>query len=121
MPKKTLLSGCLLLVLMAAVSLPAGQPRRKSISRDFVKVAAVQVSGYDKGDVPREGYDPTQKLLPYIDRAGRDGVQLVVFPEYVLGRIKVPGPTTDKLAAAARANAIYVIVGCWEPASGARR
>ncbi len=27
--------------------------------RDFVKVAAVQISGYDKGDVPREGYEPT--------------------------------------------------------------
>jgi predicted amidohydrolase len=82
--------------------------------RDLVKVAAVQISGYDKGDLPRKGYDPAQELVPYIDRAGHDGAQLVVFPEYLLGRIKVPGPTTEKLAAAARANSIYVIAGCWE-------
>ena len=40
--------------------------------------------------------------------------QLIVFPEYVLGRIQVPGPETKKIAAAAKANSIYVIVGCWE-------
>jgi predicted amidohydrolase len=85
-----------------------------SVNRDFVKVAAVQISGYDKGDVPREGYNPTLQLVPYIDRAGKDDAQLVVFPEYVLGRISVPGPATKTIAAAAKANSIYVIVGCWE-------
>ncbi len=79
-----------------------------------VKVAAVQISGYDKGELPREDYDPSRAFVPYIDRAGRDGAQLVVFPEYVLGHIDVPGPATNRLAAAARANSIYVIVGCWE-------
>ena len=53
-------------------------------------------------------------MIPYIDRAGQDGAQLVVFPEYVLGRIQVPGPTTDRLSAAAAKNRIYVIAGCWE-------
>ena len=81
---------------------------------DSVKVAAVQISGYDKGDLPKKGYDPTEAIIPYIHRAGKDGAQLVVFPEYVLGRISVPGPSTEKLAAAAAANRIYVIVGCWE-------
>lgn len=85
-----------------------------AVNRDTVKVAAVQISGYDKGDLPKEGYDPTEALLPYIDRAGQDGAQLVVFPEYLLGRITVPGPETTKLAQAARKNKIYVIVGCWE-------
>ncbi len=84
------------------------------VNRDSVKVAAVQISGYDKGDLPREGFDPTMRIIPYIDRAGADGAQLVVFPEYVLGRIPVPGATTEKIAAAAKANSIYVIVGCWE-------
>ncbi len=79
-----------------------------------VKVAAVQISGYDKGDVPKEGYDPTEAIIPYIHRAGEDRAELVVFPEYVLGRIPVPGPTTEKLAAVAAENHIYVIVGCWE-------
>ena len=80
----------------------------------LIKVAAVQIKGYDKGDLPREGYDPTKAIVPYIDRAGKDGAQLVVFPEYVLGHIPVPGPTTEKIAAAAAANHIYVIIGSWE-------
>ncbi|MCA9264259.1 MAG: carbon-nitrogen hydrolase family protein [Planctomycetales bacterium] len=83
-------------------------------NRDLVKVAAVQISGYDKGDLPRENYDPTRQLVPYIDRAGHDRAQLVVFPEYVLGHIRIPGPETDRIAAAAKANAIYVVVGGWE-------
>ncbi|MCP4174806.1 MAG: carbon-nitrogen hydrolase family protein [Fuerstiella sp.] len=87
---------------------------QKKLNRDVVKVAAVQISGYDKGDVPRAGYDPTAELLPYIDRAGKDGAQLVVFPEYVLGHIPVPGPDTNRISAAAAANQIYVIAGCWE-------
>ena len=83
-----------------------------------MKVAAVQISGYDKGDLPREDYDPTTQLVPYIDRAGKDQAQLIVFPEYVLGRIPVPGPTTAKIAAAAKANSIYVVIGCWEVVRG---
>ncbi len=82
--------------------------------RDQVKVAAVQILGYDKGELPRPGYDAADALVPYIKRAADDGCQLVVFPEYVLGHIAVPGPSTDKLAAAARAGSIYVIVGGWE-------
>ncbi|WP_419580558.1 carbon-nitrogen hydrolase family protein [Stieleria magnilauensis] len=79
-----------------------------------MKVAAVQISGYDKGELPRDEFDPSGKLVPCIDRAGRDGAQLVVFPEYVLGHIEVPGPATKPISEAARANSIYVIVGCWE-------
>lgn len=90
----------------------ADEPRE--LNRDPVKVAAVQISGYDKCDLPREGYDPTAQLIPYIDRAGGDDAELVVFPEYVLGRISVPGPEAERIAAAARANSIYVVVGCWE-------
>ncbi|MEM8667458.1 MAG: carbon-nitrogen hydrolase family protein [Planctomycetota bacterium] len=79
-----------------------------------VRVAAVQISGYDKGELPREGFDPATNFVPYIHRAGREGAQLVVFPEYVLGHIEVPGPATETIAKAAKANSIYVIVGCWE-------
>lgn len=79
-----------------------------------VKIAAVQISGYDKGDLPRPGYDVVATLLPYIERAQKDGAELVVFPEYVLGHISVPGPETTRISAAANAHGIYVIVGCWE-------
>lgn len=96
----------------AAAIAVAGEPTQDP--PDTVKVAAVQILGYDKTDVPRPGYDPTEAMIPYINKAGKDGAQLVVFPEYVLGRIPVPGPTTEKLSKAAAANRIYVIVGCWE-------
>ena len=76
-----------------------------------VRIAAVQISGYDKGDLPRDGYDVVSTLLPYIDRAHEDRAELVVFPEYVLGHISVPGPETEALSAAAARNGIYVIVG----------
>ena len=98
--------------LLVSEAVAAEPVRTKQL--DLVKVAAVQISGYDKGDLPRPGYDPTDAIIPYIHRAGKDGAQLVVFPEYVLGRISVPGPSTKKLAAAAAENRIYVIVGCWE-------
>ena len=83
-------------------------------AHDHVKVAAVQVSGYDKGELPREGFDPTAKLLPYIERAGKEKVDLVVFPEYVLGHIKINGPECQRIAKAAKRHALYVVVGCWE-------
>ena len=81
---------------------------------DTVKVAAVQILGYDKTDVPRQGYDPAGAILPYVNRAAKDGAQLVVFPEYILGHISVPGEETRRIAKAAAANNIYVVVGCWE-------
>lgn len=92
----------------------ATRPSSNTLNRDLVKIAAVQVSGYDKGDARREGYDPADKLVPYIERAKADGAQLVVFPEYILGHISVPGPTTRKISEAAAIHGIYVIVGCWE-------
>jgi predicted amidohydrolase/membrane associated rhomboid family serine protease len=79
-----------------------------------VKVAAVQISGYDKTDVPRAGYDPAAAVIPYVEKAAADAAGLVVFPEYVLGRIAVPGPETRSISAAAAAGRIYVVIGCWE-------
>lgn len=79
-----------------------------------VKVAAVQMLGYDKTDVPRPGFDPSEAVVRYIERAVEDGAQLVVFPEYLLGRISVPGPQTERISRAAAAGRLYVIVGCWE-------
>ncbi len=80
--------------------------------KDFkkVKVAAVQLFWPGKKDEP----DPLTSILKYIDRAGKEGVQLIVFPEYLLGRFKVPSPQTKAVAKAAKKNNIYVIVGGWE-------
>ena len=63
-------------VMLAARTEADGQV---SENRNHVKIAAVQINGYDKGDLPREDYDVVGKLLPYIDRAGKDDAQLVVF------------------------------------------
>ena len=104
---------CLTLLLLAMTELHA-EDSRQLRKPDSVKIAAVQISGYDKGDLPKDDYDPTEKIIPYIHRAGQDGSELVVFPEYVLGRIAVPSATTNKIAAAAAEHGIYVIVGCWE-------
>jgi predicted amidohydrolase len=81
---------------------------------DKVKVAAVQIGGYDKWLRIKEGCNPVELVVKYVERAAADGVQLVVFPEYHLGRISVPGPQTLKISKAAAENNIYVIVGCWE-------
>ena len=99
---------------MIAIIAQPGWADGPKVNRDLVKVAAVQINGYDKGDVPKDGYHPADQLIPYIDRAAKDQAQLVVFPEYVLGHIPVPGPATNKIAEAAKRNSIYVIVGCWE-------
>ncbi len=70
--------------------------------------------GYDKTDLPRQDLDPVSSVIRYIEKAASDQAQLVVFPEYLLGRITVPGPQTQRIAQAAAAHHIYVIVGCWE-------
>jgi predicted amidohydrolase len=59
--------------------------------------------GYDKTDLPRPGFDPSEAVVRYVERAAKDGAHLVVFPEYILGRISVPGPETERIAKAAPA------------------
>jgi predicted amidohydrolase len=92
----------------------AAAQRPEGAKPDRVKVAAVQISGYDKTDVPRPGFDPPQLVVRYIERAAKDAAQLVVFPEYLLGRISVPGPETERISKAAAEHRIYVVAGCWE-------
>ena len=92
-------------VITAAATL-AQQPAQAL--PDFVRVAAVQICGYDKTDVPRPGYVPAAAMVRHINKAGADGAQLVVFPEYVLGRIPVPSPATETISNAAAANRILL-------------
>jgi predicted amidohydrolase len=79
-----------------------------------VKVAAVQVSGHYKTPTPELKKDPVETAIKYIHRAGRDSAQLVVFPEYYLGRISIPGEATKALSKAVAQNQIYAIIGGWE-------
>ena len=108
------LAAAVLTLAVANVSVRVAVGQSAAERPNTVKVAAVQILGYDKTDVARPGYDPSEAIVGYIDRAGADGAQLVVFPEYVLGRISIPSPSTERIFKAAAANRIYVIVGCWE-------
>ena len=81
---------------------------------ELVKVAAVQFSGYDKTVTPGQEIDVLATVLPSIERAAKDSARLVVFPEYCLGRISIPGKESQRLAQAAREHSIYVIIGGWE-------
>ena len=81
MQGKILLSVFLILAPIAAEPVLIAQAKNAIAESGSVKVAAVQIRGYDKRDLPREGFDPLEKLLPYIHRAGKDGAQLIVFPE----------------------------------------
>ncbi|AMV40187.1 carbon-nitrogen hydrolase family protein [Planctomyces sp. SH-PL62] len=105
----SLFSASLFMLLPTAVAW-GGEPPKPT----QVKVAAVQMLGYDKTDLPRPGFDPSEAVVRYVEKAAGDGAQLVVFPEYLLGRISVPGPQTERIAGAAAAGKIYVVVGCWE-------
>jgi predicted amidohydrolase len=95
------------LFFFAAVA-PTAEPQQPSPA--LIKVAAVQMLGYDKTDKPRPGFDPSEAVVRYIEKAAKDQAQLVVFPEYLLGRIPVPGPQTERISQAAASGRIYVIV-----------
>jgi predicted amidohydrolase len=102
-------------VILLSIGTPCLLPGQSRGERpDYVKVAAVQVSGYDKILKPGLKIDAVGKAISYIDRAARDSAQLVVFPEYYLGRISIPGKETEALSEAVARNNIYVIIGSWE-------
>ena len=88
---------------------PRIDPAKVAQWPDKVKVAAVQTGGHDKWLKIKDGCDPVASVVTYIERAAADGVQLVVFPEYHLGRISVPGAQTRRISQAAAKHGIYVI------------
>lgn len=120
-PCRRIVPTCLLLFVCShAMAEPNSTKLADRTNSGRVKVAAVQINGYDKRDLPRANYDPTQAMIPYIDRAGQEGAQLIVFPEYLLGHIRIPSPTTQAIASAASRNKIYVVAGCWEELADGR-
>jgi predicted amidohydrolase len=78
------------------------------LSVENVKIAAGQVHN-------DEHAYPT--MLEYIDRAGEEGCDMIVLPEYIAGIFSSTVKKTDpvhQILEAARKNNIYVIVGGWE-------
>ncbi len=71
---------------------------------DSIKVAAVQLDAYAE--------DRAEKMVGFINRAGDEGVDLIAFPEFILGAFY--GDTNETIKAVAQAaekNRIYVIAG----------
>lgn len=76
--------------------------------KDTVKIAAAQV------DLTPNSQNT---IIKYIDRAGTDGADMIVLPEYIMDAFTLPyAPDSHvaQVAAAAKRNHIYVIVGGWE-------
>jgi len=85
------------------------------LARHSVKVAAVQITGtWFYPNINGGGIDPADAVVTYIEKAAKDKVDLIAFPELYLGMYRLPHPSTDKIAAAARKHSMYVVVGLME-------
>ena len=58
-------------VMLAAI-LPLSASGSEPEKPAQVKVAAVQMLGYDKTDMPRPGFDPSEAVVRYVERAAKD-------------------------------------------------
>ncbi len=59
------------ILLIALTATPAnGEQMNKKPGQ--MKVAAVQMLGYDKTDVPRPGFDPSEAVFRYIEKAAKE-------------------------------------------------
>ena len=63
------------LFFFAAVA-PTAEPQQPLPA--LVKVAAVQMLGYDKTDVPRPGFDPSEAVVRYIEKAATRPISVSV-------------------------------------------
>jgi predicted amidohydrolase len=71
---------------------------------DTVKVAAVQMDAYAEGR--------GKEMVEYIDRAGAEGAELIVFSEFILGAFfEDTNVVIEAVSRAADKNNIYVIAG----------
>ena len=83
-------------------------PTPPGMMKDVVKIAAGQVDL-----VPNK----REIVIEYIDRAGSDGAEMIVLPEYILDEFTLPYASDSfvgEVARAAKRNKIYVIIGGWE-------
>lgn len=104
---------CLICLFLGGFAL-AEPLTKEQLSHKTARIAVVQITGHWVWRAHGESPETLKEVLPYIDRAGQDGADLVVFPELLLGEFRVPCETTEKISAAAKKNNIYVIGGCFE-------
>lgn len=87
----------------------------EQMSHKTARIAAVQITGnWNWNRMPDPDNDPADLAVPYIEKAAKDGADLVCFPELFLGMFRIPSPQTEKIAEAARKHQINVIIGCFE-------
>ncbi len=89
--------------------------------RQMGKIVDVPNRGNEKvllaaAQVVHDGTPTMDKLIGNIDRAGKEGAQLIALPEYIIGpeTLKPLSPNLHKIADAAIRNNIYVVVGVWQ-------
>lgn len=87
-----------------------------SQARDSARVAVAQIRIEDS--FLKAGHDPLDALTPYIERAGRECIDLLVFPEYLFGWFHLPDARTERLCALARQHNVNFVVGGWEALPG---
>lgn len=86
MPSSVAIAVSIPLLFFASVAATA-EPRLPDLGR----VAAVQMLGYDKTDIPRPGFDPSEAVVRYIEKAAEDhGKDIDWFinndPEWIMKR-----------------------------------
>jgi beta-ureidopropionase len=86
----------------------------KQLAWHTVKIAAVQMNGNWNWHGDKFKPDSGETVAKYIERAGADGADMVVFPELLLGMFKVPGEATERISALAEKHSIYIAAGCFE-------
>lgn len=101
----------LTMLLAQTASFPTVSVAPLTAAKDSVKIAAVQIQ-FDQEYL--RDHDAVDGLRGYIERAGRENVDLLVFPEYVLGDFKTDGPLVKKLCEVVADNDVNVAVGGWQ-------
>lgn len=89
-----------------------GQVRMKPLTAAQLSRQTITVAGVQMALAP--GEDAAARVGDYIARAAHDKADLVVFPEYILGKMRVTDPAVERIRASARDHGVYVIVGLFE-------
>ena len=81
-------------------------------SKDTVRVAVAQMT--IDSDSLKPGQDTVDALEPWMSRAADKKVDLLVFPEYLLGSFHLEGELVGKLCDYAKRYDLNIVVGGWE-------
>lgn len=104
-------SGFVLTAGVVAMEVETGTVPPLVYAKDSVKVAVVQMVIPD--DFWKD-HSVVEAFVPWMDKAKADNVDLLVFPEYLLGAFKMDQPVIKELCDAVAERKLNVILGGWE-------